>query len=225
MIVKGKRNKSGFTLIELLIVIAIIAILALIAIPNFLEAQTRSKVSRSQADMRSVATAIEAYYLDYNSYIWSADNKYWQTSAPGAAFTQSNPANNYAWYGRLSTPVAYITTIPRDPFSKGFPNVGLPDKCYFNYYAGAMLETDTSPRSFWVLAGMGPDLLPNIYQVKTVGADPSWLDVLNPSGGVPLSNETNQTTDLPYDPTNGTISAGDVMRTMGNKIEGFLRFR
>ena len=41
-----RANLRGFTLIELLIVIAIIAILALIAIPNFLEAQTRSKVSR-----------------------------------------------------------------------------------------------------------------------------------------------------------------------------------
>ena len=56
--------KRAFTLIELLIVIAIIAILALIAIPNFLEAQTRSKVARVQADMRSLGTAIEAYIVD-----------------------------------------------------------------------------------------------------------------------------------------------------------------
>ncbi len=63
-----KRRESGFTLIELLIVIAIIGILAAIAIPNLLNAVQRGKQKRSMSDMRSLATAIEAYAVDNNSY-------------------------------------------------------------------------------------------------------------------------------------------------------------
>src|SRR5437870_12866546 len=66
-------RKKGFTLIELLIVVAIIAILAAIAIPNFLAAQVRAKVSRAKAEMRTLATAIESYEVDNNRYppTWS----------------------------------------------------------------------------------------------------------------------------------------------------------
>ena len=63
--VTSKGKSAGFTLIELLIVVAIIAILAAIAVPNFLEAQTRSKVSRSMADQRSLALALEEYMLEW----------------------------------------------------------------------------------------------------------------------------------------------------------------
>jgi len=60
---------KGFTLIELLIVVAIIAILAAIAVPNFLEAQVRSKVSRAYNDMRNLATALESYRIDTSQAI------------------------------------------------------------------------------------------------------------------------------------------------------------
>ena len=69
-----RTPRNGFTLIELLIVIAIIAILALIAVPNFLEAQVRAKVARSMSDMRSLATAIEAFAVDNGVYPEGTDN-------------------------------------------------------------------------------------------------------------------------------------------------------
>lgn len=63
-----KRNAKGFTLIELLIVVAIIGIIVAIAIPNLLNAIQRAKQRRSMGDIRSAATAIEAYAVDLNRY-------------------------------------------------------------------------------------------------------------------------------------------------------------
>ena len=62
------RKQKGFTLIELLIVVAIIGIIAAIAIPNLLNAINRGRQKRSMADIRTIATALESYSVDFNFY-------------------------------------------------------------------------------------------------------------------------------------------------------------
>jgi prepilin-type N-terminal cleavage/methylation domain-containing protein len=62
------KQRKGFTLIELMIVIAIIIILAAIAIPNYLRMTDRARRSRVAGDFVSLATANEAYLVDWGYY-------------------------------------------------------------------------------------------------------------------------------------------------------------
>ena len=61
-------KEKGFTLIELLIVIIILAVLAGIAIPSYLSITNRAKESATEAEMSSIATALEMYNADKGIY-------------------------------------------------------------------------------------------------------------------------------------------------------------
>jgi len=61
-------RRRGFTLLELLIVVAVISMLAALLLPVLRAARIRAKVTRAHADLRSIATAIESYRLDHESY-------------------------------------------------------------------------------------------------------------------------------------------------------------
>lgn len=199
------RRRSGFTLIELLIVVAIIAILALIAVPNFLEAQTRAKVSRAKSDMRTLVTAEEAYFVDWNSY----------TQGVGGDL----PPEGFV---KLTTPVAYITTIPPDPFgwtkysgSRRWPKyefgVGNKD--------GPAGRNPNNPGPGWPadtfeLESDGPD-----HADDTGGTTVDGRSAILPStGGFPttwMNIDPQRIANGFYDPTNGTVSSGEIFRTGG----------
>ena len=201
----GNRVTSadGFTLIELLIVIAIIAILALIAIPNFLEAQTRGKISRVHSDMRTMGIALEAYFVDFNVYIpglTHVENLFGVTRAQ----TTDEGAMTHYVYSRLTTPLAYLTTIPLDPFTitSGAVAGGSTDRPYRGYWYwdyqwdSATNATDRQivQNGFnWVLRGWGP---------SRAGTNPWEYEILRDRSLINV-----------YDPTNGTISTGFIMRT------------
>lgn len=197
----GIRRTGAFTLIELLIVVAIIAILAAIAVPNFLEAQTRAKASRARADLRSVTTGLESYRVDNNNY------------PPNDGVKNVLPS-------QLTTPIAYLTSktfydpfraVDIDPvygellrlytyakivdfpewqtdFTNGFP--APQEACDFpGRNVGALNKYGK-----WRMVSVGPDR--QYSSSAFVGTDP-----------------VVQGSDILYDPTNGTVSWGNILRT------------
>lgn len=173
------KFKTAFTLIELLIVVAIIGILAAIAVPNFLNAQTRARVARSMSEIRSLASSVQAYTVDNNIPPFVPPGR-----SDGSATFNMRP---------LTTPVAYIAEIPRDPFvvqettGTAQRGDGLPWTWYL--YVGKKLGTPDPGHGIWKVWGWGPD--------KSRQAYPT----------------------LPYAPSNGLRSPGDII---ASELTGFL---
>ena len=199
------NRKKAFTLIELLIVVAIIAILAAIAVPNFLEAQVRSKVARVKTDMRSIATAIEAYTVDYNR-----DPIGWEEGVIqfGLWNWVAGQASNIGPYRLITTPVAYMTSIPVDPFAmfaKG--NTGDPNTHFGAYYHYS--SDDQAPLSTMYPENKARGLR---WTMRSIG--PSYVNPGAPSGYIwPPDIMTSKIPNGVYDATNGTKSQGWITRT------------
>ncbi|MGI8908837.1 MAG: type II secretion system protein [Candidatus Sumerlaeaceae bacterium] len=189
-----KLNRRAFTLIELLMVVAIIVILAAIAIPNFLEAQTRAKVSRAHNDLRAIGTAIESYRVDHNQYPpenWVGAER---VSAWGDFFIP-----NAVRLVRITTPIAYITSLPNDIFDPGTDPLNQLQPHTYHYVAK---NDPTRPNEIPFFQGNNPDNMHMEWMMQSYGPD------LGRDGG----SETYWQYPR-YDPTNGTLSIGNILRS------------
>lgn len=105
-----RRSQEGFTLIELLVVVAIIALLATFAAPKLFDAINKSKKAPGQADLQTISSALERYYMDNNAYpsaITSLSPDYLKSTT-----TFVNGFKKGYFYGTTSAGDAYVLIDP-----------------------------------------------------------------------------------------------------------------
>jgi prepilin-type N-terminal cleavage/methylation domain-containing protein len=183
--------KRAFTLIEALLVVSLIAILSLIAFENVIAAQTRAKISRNLADFRIIVGAVEAYHVDNNRYPRMAHFDFY--GDPSIDIIQSEPISGVLSVA-ISTPVAYLNNAYlTDPFADKVDGLSLDEQLYTYQHIEEYIKfnptSDFWPKAreyygAWRLGGIGPD--------QTFGHG--------------FANSAQ----LPYNPTNGTISTGNI---------------
>ncbi|MGC9327039.1 MAG: type II secretion system protein, partial [Candidatus Hinthialibacter sp.] len=194
----------SFTLIELLIVVAIIGILAAIAVPNFLNAQVRAKISRCLADLRSIRTSIEMYTLDHNRPI--LDPNEW---ANAGVYQRG-----FRVWGSLTTPIAYISPSAFfDPFVPQ-ENPGPTDAAWEAVMDGVYHYRNIEYMRQVNNQGAADNADPTArYVARSPGPD-RWY----------IHSPQRLLNWMAYDSSNGLISVGDVMTCdkgiLGDSFQG-----
>jgi general secretion pathway protein G len=187
------KNQIAFTLIELLIVVAIIGILAMIAVPNFMNARTRALVSRVQADIKSTSDAVEFFMVD----------QLHRKSLPGMRNAYKYPL----YYDELTEPITYINKWPIDLFKPRTAEEEwmLPTHFFLEYGSDTPINGDHEKNlreqgipvyGYYFLLSYGPDQ----ERESSIGSR--------------SSRDRNMIWD--YDPTNGLLSSGDLVRIQGD---------
>lgn len=189
---------SGFSLTELLTAVAIVSVLAATALPTFQESLVRANVARVQHDTKIFGLAIENYRLDHGWYPY-AENCDPTTYLCSVSGTVDVVRNNYL--PQMMRPVTYANSIPEDPFRTPFNSKLNKTVNYSITYAHVFQQTqgrglcmgsyDAPPstgRSAWTWSvySFGPDKKANQYYDLAY-----WMQ-------------------MPYDPSNGIMSSGDI---------------
>lgn len=180
-------NRHAFTLIELLIVVAIIGIPAAIAVPNFLNAQVRARITRVESDQRNIGTALEMYYLDRQTFPPTAPNP-WYLS--GVIY--------------LTTPTSYMAEYPLDSFEMTEEGAGLPaglKHCRMMYY-NLKTTYETGQHAGGTKFGRWEYERGYRWGTRSIGPNKKYDNTNILSG-------SDRSTDL-YDASNGLRSSGDI---------------
>lgn len=234
-----RSSRRAFTLIELLIVVAIIGILAAIAVPNFLSAMTRAKVARAASDLRTLGMALEMYMVDHGNYPYISDD------AAGEWIMPAGPPMNRTSPGGLTSPIEYLSNALYDPFvlhnreggggnlpdgpqllhyerlGFGFDENGNPYNDNGSGFRAVHVPPDANGGLWGTWHPGGPDadettdpgIVPSEYVLFSIGPDQTHR-VYAPDGTTIITKSRWSCWNY-YDPSNGTVSIGNIVRFPG----------
>jgi hypothetical protein len=205
------KRRLGATGWQLTLLISVAALICLGASQSFLEAQIRAKVARARAALAATAVGLEAYRVDwaicpYDGYDYNGS---------------IGPGRYHYWWPPidLTTPVSYMSARDwEDPFRVGVP--------LLHWQSNQLRYTGTDATwgdpydqlcTFSGISFYYDDVLQEWgeWKISSAGPDRSY----GPTGWRGIASYPAN--PIPYDPTNGASSEGDLMRSQ-RAVLGYL---
>ena len=149
-----------------------------------MNARIRARVAQAKADIRTLAMAHEEYFLDNNTYPNESEDHPWERPRIEAGLF---------W---LTTPVAYLSAVPLDPFRPAYDESKTPRA----YETGVMSRIGSRKIIAFFIFTIGPDMSEN------------GLYSANPFIGIQRDGGEGNT----HAPSNGLTSLGDIYWFGGN---------
>tara|TARA_B110000503_G_scaffold13903_1_gene18983 strand:+ start:107982 stop:108416 length:435 start_codon:yes stop_codon:yes gene_type:complete len=104
-----QRSNAGFSLVEILVVLVIMGLLISVVAPTVLNRADEARVSKAQADFKSIETALKIYRLDNYAYPTTEQG----LEALVEASTLSPEPRNFKQGG-------YLSELPIDPWERPY---------------------------------------------------------------------------------------------------------
>jgi len=228
------KRTAGISLVETLVVGSFMSILAIVAMPNLLEAQTRARVAAAKNNMRNLATKFELVQVDTSSYPLAGKWRqilHWRAPEWIESDTSEDKFKTgyKLLYGKYEDPFEQEALKRLGVYSPNWLAVNADGQHLahgFNFFNPQLMieaiengsvwqgqdrrnwEVLSEHAGSWLIYSSGPDLIANSPQTID---EPSW--------GHGYTGDKNYVEKMlfhEYDPTNGTISYGNLFRTQRN---------
>lgn len=210
---RNRRARRGSALHEVSALLGVCAILTVLGVSEYRSARIGTSLARAQSDLRAMRHAIEGYTADNLRY---PDHTWGTTVYPGWFDVDSFPAQTASI--TLTTPVAYLKELPRDPFGE------VSVRGVHPLYRYVSLQTQRHIFEIGNPPIPGPPcfcLPPNLAAMSRFefAFGDYFLFSAGPSGFTQADLNPRM---IHYDPTNGTFSRGQLL--LGQRAESYPYF-